>query len=243
MKKILLITLVVIIAVIGIAFLNIGKIVTTAVNTYGSEITGTQVSLKGFNLSLTKGEAEINKLLVANPQGYNAPYIFELDNISVTLDIKSLTTDTIVINEINIKQPIISFEALSLQQNNLKALEENINKNLPQTQKTESIATEETSSTSSKTVLIKKFVLSKATVKAYMPNMDPISLELPEITLTDIDSGNPQKQIAQIFESIITATTQAVTNFTKEQLENLAQSSLNTITDSIKNKINVKGLF
>ncbi len=243
MKKIILALLLIIIAVVAIVYFNLGYIVKKAVNKYGSEITGTEVSLQGFDLSLSKGEASASKLLVGNPKGYQAQSIFELENIEVNLDIKSLTSDTIVINSIVVNKPVITFEALSLQQNNIKALQDNINKNLPQTQKTESIAKgSDDNAKSAKKILIKKFVLSKATAQMYLPNINPQSVELPEIVITDFD-GNPQKQIAKIFDAIIENTTKSVSNIAKQELENVAKENLNKITDSIKDKIDLKGLF
>ena len=56
-------------------------IVKKVVNKYGSEITGTEVNLQGFKLSLTKGEGEISEITVANPKNYSATYIFTFCDI------------------------------------------------------------------------------------------------------------------------------------------------------------------
>ncbi len=240
MKKILLITLIAIIAIVAVIYFNIGFIVKKAVNKYGSEITGTEVSMQGFDLSLTKGTASVTKLSVANPKGYQEKNIFDLENISVDIDTKSVATDTIIINSIIVNKPIITFEALSLQQNNIKTLQANINKNLPQTQKTQSVSAKEEKAP--KKVIIKKFVLSKAKVDMSLPNIKPQSVELPEIIITDFD-GNPQKQIAKILDAIIEKTTQSVTSIAQKEFENVAKENLDKITDSIKDKIDLKGLF
>ena len=97
--------------IIGAAYYltpSLESIVKTLVNKYGSEITGTEVKLEGFNLSLTNGEGSISGLTVANPQNYKSPYIISLGGVSVKIDLKSLTTDTIIINEIKVDKPVIT---------------------------------------------------------------------------------------------------------------------------------------
>ena len=71
------------------------------VNKYGSEVTGTEVNLEGFSLHPTTGEAAIRQITIANPQNYKMPYLFELNNISVKVDLKSLTSDTVISNFIS----------------------------------------------------------------------------------------------------------------------------------------------
>ncbi len=52
----------------------------------------------------------------------------ELGGISVKVDIKSLTKDVIIIESVEVNKPVINYELLSLTQNNLSQLLENIKK-------------------------------------------------------------------------------------------------------------------
>ena len=71
MKKFLLILLTIIILLAGGIcglYLNLESIVKASVAKYGSQLTGTEVALDGFRLSLRKGEAELKGLRIANPE-------------------------------------------------------------------------------------------------------------------------------------------------------------------------------
>ena len=57
---------------------SLESIVQTVVHKYGSQVTGTEVNLGGFKLSLLKGEVEINNLTVANPENYSQPNIMSV---------------------------------------------------------------------------------------------------------------------------------------------------------------------
>ena len=126
MKKYIFGFLVLVIAAAWYFSPSLETIVKKVVNKYGSEITGTEVNLQGFKLSLTKGEGEISEITVANPKNYSAPYIFSLGDIFVKVDLKSLATDTIIIEKIAINKPVITYEMLSLTQNNISQIQKNI---------------------------------------------------------------------------------------------------------------------
>ena len=108
---------------------SLESIVQTVVHKYGSQVTGTEVNLGGFKLSLLKGEVEINNLTVANPKNYTQPNIMSVGRVAVKVNLKSVLSDTIVVENVEIEKPEITYELLSLTQNNLSQLLDNIKKN------------------------------------------------------------------------------------------------------------------
>ena len=68
----------------------------------GSLITGVEISLDKFETSLTDGELKILNLKIANPKNYDKQYLLELDSLFFSLDLNSLGSDEIIINEIDI---------------------------------------------------------------------------------------------------------------------------------------------
>ena len=168
MKKYIFGFLILVIAAAWYFTPSLETIVKKVVNKYGSEITGTEVNLQGFKLSLTKGEGEISEITVANPKNYSAPYIFSLGDIFVKVDLKSLTTDTIIIDKIAINKPIITYEMLSLTQNNISQIQKNIAANTASTE-AKPAQTEDTASkdeASSKKVIIKELVVEGGEIQA-----------------------------------------------------------------------------
>lgn len=132
MKKFLLILLTIIILLAGGIcglYLNLESIVKASVAKYGSQLTGTEVALDGFRLSLRKGEAELKGLRIANPEGYQTPQILSLGSVYVRLDMRSLLKPIIVVEEIRIANPEIAYELKSVAHNNVSDLLAAVNKN------------------------------------------------------------------------------------------------------------------
>ena len=173
------------------------SIVKDLVHKYGSQVTGTDVSLEGFKISLSNGEGQIKKIVVANPKGYQSANFLSLDGITIKVDIKSLASDTIIIDSIIIDKPVISYEILSLTQNNIKEIKNNITKF---TSKSASSSSKEKKSTSSKEesgsgkkVIIKKLQINQGEINAAASAGElassNISVPLPDITMTNIGGG------------------------------------------------------
>ena len=104
MKKKYIFLLVLVAAFAGFYYLtpSFESIVKQVVHKYGSAVTGTDVNLEGFNLKLADGEGHIGKITVENPKNYKLKNAMELGGISVKVNIKSLTQDTIVIDSVEI---------------------------------------------------------------------------------------------------------------------------------------------
>ena len=113
-------------------YLNLESIVKASVAKYGSQLTGTEVALDGFRLSLRKGEAELKGLRIANPEGYQTPQILSLAPFMSGLDMRSLLKPVIVVEEIRIANPEIAYELKSVAHNNVSDLLAAVNKKTPQ---------------------------------------------------------------------------------------------------------------
>ena len=193
-KRIFLSLLAIIIIAVAITWMSLESIVKSVVNKFGSEVTGTEVKLEGFNLSPFDGAASIRGLTVANPKNYKNPYLLSLNGISVKLDVKSLMSDTIVIEDITVDKPVITYldvkslmsdtivieditvdkpvityEMLSISQNNIKQLQSNISKNTASAEKAQTAKDEKgekDNSASAKKVIIKKLTVKAGELKA-----------------------------------------------------------------------------
>ena len=104
-----LVVVVVIVLIVGV--LNLDKGIKAVVEKVGPELTKSSVTLRDVDLSLTSGEGSLRGLVVGNPAGFATPTAFSLGDISLAVEPKSLTTDTIVINSIRIIAPEITYES------------------------------------------------------------------------------------------------------------------------------------
>ena len=188
---------------------SLETIVQKVVHKYGSEITGTDVNLKGFKLSLTNGEGTISEITVANPKNYSSPYIFQLGEISVKVNIKSLTTDTIIIDKIAVSKPIITYEMLSLTQNNISEIQKNVAKNTASAEKQETAAAEKTDTEkteSSKKVIIRELTVEGGEVVAVANingKANNLKVALPKIVMKNIGENNKKANIAATISKVI----------------------------------------
>jgi len=104
--------------------LNSGVLI--GVNNLGPKITQTHVSLADARLSPFTGRGTLTGLVVGNPTGWNADHAFTLGKIDLKVNLRSLRSDIIEIEEIVIEQPEFVYETRLVSSNLgdlLKAIE------------------------------------------------------------------------------------------------------------------------
>jgi len=129
MKKVL-IGLGVLVVVLGIVlwrvYANLDKIVAKVIEDVGTEVTQTTVRVGGVELDLLNGKAGLAQLSVANPAGFSSPQIFSLELVSVAIDVGSVSSNPIIINEIVVRQPRVTYEVNQQGTSNLAVLKKNV---------------------------------------------------------------------------------------------------------------------
>lgn len=192
-------------------------IVKKLVNKYGSEITGTDVSIKSLNLKLTSGQGSVKGITIKNPRQYKSKYLFSLDEIGIGIDISSLTEDTIVIENISVTKPIITYEMLSLTQNNISDILNNIAANTSKSESKEEKKVEKDSKASSKKVVIKKLVVSGGEIQVMVgvgSMKQAVTLPLPTIEMNNIGEEKKGASISEtlslVLNKVLNTATQAV---------------------------------
>ena len=126
MKKTLLIIIVLVILAVagGIYYVltNLDMLVKQAIEKYGSQATQTAVRVDSVKVRLTEGSAALGGLTVANPKNFSMPHAFVLGEISTRIDIKALTEEKIVIDEVRVLAPQVFYEVNADKQGNLNVL-------------------------------------------------------------------------------------------------------------------------
>ena len=101
-------------------------IIEAAVENVGDYIVGTDINIEDFDTSLT-GRVELHGFTVANPEGYHSANAFKLDEVIVDIDISSLFTDKIKINQIRVDGMHVDYE-LGWGKSNLSEISDNISR-------------------------------------------------------------------------------------------------------------------
>lgn len=114
MKKVLIgLAVLVVIVAGGLYFVwsNLGSIIKTAVEETGSKVTQVSVTLDTVDVDkLTDGQAGIRGLTVGNPAGFNTDSALKLGEVSVKVDPATVTSDVIVVKEVVVAAPQVTYE-------------------------------------------------------------------------------------------------------------------------------------
>ena len=192
----------VIIVVVGLS--NIGPMIKKAVNTYGPTITKTDVKLDDVGVSLLSAEASLKGFLLGNPKGFQSPQAIKVGSISVNVDEKSLTQDTIVIDRIEVIKPEITYEKIK-GTDNFQTILANVKKSVGAEGKSEK--SKEQGSESGKKLVINNFIVKGGQVNLAMELLGGkvVSSSLPDIHLKDLGKKEGGASPAETFEKIFKA--------------------------------------
>jgi len=238
MKKLLLIggvvvIIIVILIVLGIS--NLGPIIKTAVNTYGPEITKTEVSLSDVGISIFTGETKLKDFHLGNPKGFKTPYAVKVGSIYVDVDESSLTGDTIIIDKIEISAPEITYEKTT-KTDNFQALLKNVKSGSATAESSKEPSGEDAAG---KKIMIGNFIIKGGTVNLAASSVlgdRSISAALPDIHLKDLGKETGGTSPAKAFEKIFAVlykeiTSPDVTKALSESLKRMADENIGAVRE------------
>lgn len=217
-KRILVVLVVLVVLAVVVASFFLGSVIKTSVNTLGPELMGVDVKLDSASVSPLRGKASLKGLVIGNPEGFKTPSAFELGEIYVDLDLKSLASDRIIIRKILIDAPEITFEG-SLKGSNISKLMEQIgsaSKEEPEEEPAEKPAEKE-SAEGGKKLQIDEFSLEGAQLNVSMGLMlgKSIPVNMPPIHLEGIGKEKDGASVAQVTREVFAAVTGAILDAVK----------------------------
>lgn len=200
----------IIIGAILIVGMTIDGIVESAIEDSGSDLLKTEVEVDDIDISLFGGTASMDGFIIYNPGGFSDEEAIALKGIEIELDLKSLFSETVIVNKIHVHNPEIFFEQKGTKIN-LRELSSNI-----------SLASEDESE---KALIIKKFILEegKIRISSELDKERNAEAKIDRIELNNIgESGSQtvQQAMKQILEPIIkNALSEALRSGLMDQLE------------------------
>lgn len=112
-----------VVAAVGLSLFG-GAMIKGGINTFGPAVMGVPVTLERATFRPFSGRVQLTKLHVGNPEGFKTPALFELGDVDVELNARSLFGDTIVIHAILVNAPEITYERGLLASNFSKLLDQ-----------------------------------------------------------------------------------------------------------------------
>lgn len=235
-KKILMSLLVILIAVIVLISISIhlfgDRALKAGIEMGAEHALKVDVRLDDAALSIFGGKLNLNRLEIDNPQGYQHPNLMTLGNAFVAVNIRSLLSDTVEIEKIQLDHVSLTIEQKGLTNN----LQEILN-NLPK-----SDAPAKPSDKPGKNLRIKELQINGVEVNAKLlpvpGRADTVKLRVAPITLTDLGTDE-DIDVAQLTGIILVAIANGVMEQGKDllpldMLNNLSEGVLGVGQDILK---------
>ncbi|MEX1011479.1 MAG: hypothetical protein WDZ29_05395 [Balneolaceae bacterium] len=178
------------IIILLVIMFRLNTIVKSGIEDIGTEMTGTAVTVDRVMISPFSGKGRITGFRVANPEGFDYDYAFEVDDFTIELKVLSVFSDEILVNEIVISTPAIVMEQ-KLNGNNIHSILGNI----------QSVSAGETSD---KRIIIDRFLLTDGSVDMFLDIGGDRSLhaEIARIEMNDLGRGGGQEALENIIQEI-----------------------------------------
>jgi hypothetical protein len=128
MKRIIAVGAVALLVALGagiyLLLTSLDSIVKRAIETYGTEIIQADVRLDRAEIHPREGKGALHGLRVGNPEGFQTEHALDVGRIELALDLQSVTANPIVIREIRIDRPSVTYE-IRPDGSNLAAIQRN----------------------------------------------------------------------------------------------------------------------
>ena len=206
LKRILLGSLIALVSLLVLTYLSLGYIVRNAVETVVPKITGTPVKMESFSFSILTGKVKIRNFVIGNPKGFNTEYAFSLGSLSFDINMDTLFSKKIVIDEIRIDGTQIIYE-LGLNTSNLTEIKSNIDKFVKRDKQKEVKEEPLKKAGEGKKIQINNFYFNGASVSlsAVLLQGQKTTMPMPDIHLKDIGKGEKGASIGEVTDEIFTA--------------------------------------
>jgi hypothetical protein len=208
MKKIIIwifsIVAILVVVALAVAFFSLNSLVKKGVETYGPKITGVDVRLDAAEISPFSGSGRLVKFFVGNPSGYKSASAFEVADAKLGVQIGSVLSDTIVVNEINIQSPEITLEG-TLDANNLGTILKNLKAyGGPKAPTTNAPAAADTGTP--KKFIVKDIVLTGAKVHVNVSGFGQVldkSVTIPDVHIQNVGTAGNAVTAAELGRQIL----------------------------------------
>lgn len=226
-----IVLLVVLLLFAGVLFFLDG-ILTTGVRTVGTQLLGVKVHVDAVRLKIFSGELSIKNLQVANPPGCAEEYAFVMPSFLISLEVPSLLSDKIIIDDIRVDGLMVNYEPDVKKGSNISRILDNMKKSTPDSGQKKVEEKDKAPGKPKDKVADKKVVIDSVKVKNSNIKVTMLSqtgaIQLPDFEMDDIGE-----------KSDVTIS-QAIYQFLEELMKNIVKASSNTVGD-LEKKLKAAG--
>ncbi|MGE5617110.1 MAG: hypothetical protein ACM3X5_09360 [Bacillota bacterium] len=212
MKKALVIVAVVLALLAGAAFWayhSIDLLVKVAVEFYAPDVLGTSVKVGEVRISPKDGQGTVKALEIGNPQGFAAPRAARFGEIRVGIDPATVGEPVIVIHEIVVDSPFITYER-GTSGTNLDAIQKNIERYVQGTGGSSDASKPAPQPRAARRFIVEHVAIRGAKVTMTNPALKDqgITFDLPDVELRDVgkrQNGLRASEVASIVTNALVA--------------------------------------
>ncbi len=248
MKKALIaIPILLIVIILALGF-SLNSIVKHGVETLGPKALGAAVQLNKADISVFSGKGNLKGLYIGNPKGFQTDSALKLGAMRVALDLESIFSDKIIVNEIYIDSPDITYEKGS-GGDNFNALLNNIKKFTRSVQSAGKKDAAEPEGEDKKIQINRLTIVNgKVNMSAALLGGKQVTLDLPDINMKDIGKGKEGTTLSKAMEQVFAALNKnigsTVTASMKDIRSTVEKTVEKTVEDTVGGTVNqLKGLF
>jgi hypothetical protein len=229
-RSLLILVVLFVLAALGIHFF-LGTAIKRGIETVGPKITKTDVKLNSVTLSLLSGSGKIKGFVLGNPQGFKTPAAISVGIANLSVEPRSLFDDKVVIRDITVEGPEITFET-DLSAVNLKKILSNVEETAGGSDKASSSDTNQPaapkqSEAGGKKLEVDNFLIKNAkvhvSVNAPVIGQQTANVSIPEIRLINMGTNADGITAAELCKEVL-----------KVVVEKSAQEAEKVIADMTK---------
>lgn len=209
---------------------NLDGIIKGVVEDVGSDLTQTKVTLDDVKLDLTTGKGQLSGLTIANPRGFDGDYAFRLDDITVGVNLKTLSGPVIVISEVSIVGAKLIAEQKG-DKTNLGVLMKNLEQS---SKKADTAEPQDTTDPTDVRLMLEKFVFVGTKGKIITEQYGEKALKLPDVRRNNIGNKTTGLTPEQLADELLQSVIKQVQKVVESYLVDMAKDAAG---DSIKKKM------
>ncbi len=245
MKKILIIIPVLIIVLVVALSFSLNSIIRGSIETIGPKALGAEVKLQDLDISLLNGKGSLKGLFIGNPKGFKTESAFQLAEVRLSIDVKSVFSDRIVINEIFIDGPEITYEK-GMKGDNIKALIKNIESFAGADQKSGQDGGSKEPAKSETKVQINNFIIKNGKVNMSMSALQgkKFSFPLPDIHMKDIGKDKEGTTVSKALGEVFAVLNKNIIKASAGSVKDISSTLEKTVEGTVGKSVNkLKGLL
>lgn len=239
MRNIIKIPLIAISSIILIVFvffsLFINTVVKKSVESFGSKITQTPVNLQKVKISLLSGHSEIHGLVIGNPEGFHTGSALKFDTVVIDISPISIFSDKVIIRDILIDGPEITYE-ISVEGSNVGKIKKNI-ESFSSSSRSQTNESGELQNGQKKTkqVQIDTLLLQNGKIRLSAKLLQGKTLDIPlmKVQLNDIGKESDSASFPEVMEKLADAIYKAIIDAVTGSGKTI-ERGVSAVTDSAK---------